>query len=241
MDIKVNGIVLSATNYKEKDVLVSIFTAELGKITAVLKGARGAKAKLKFATQPFCFGEWVLCQTGDRFTVLSCSQENSFFELTCDYNKYTLGCAMLHMCSYVLRPNIFAEDLLVLLLKALTCLLYDDMDMCLVFAKFMLDFASRIGYGFAWDKCGNCGCALIGDIKYSFTNRTLTCPVCAGSMALDVHKRVYSTLKILSSTPFDKLNTVRALPEVAINCIHICRTHLENVIGLKLNMLDNLI
>ena len=35
MDIKVNGIVLTTQEYKDKDVLISIFTAELGKITAV--------------------------------------------------------------------------------------------------------------------------------------------------------------------------------------------------------------
>ena len=239
MEIKVNGIVLSATNYKEKDVLITIFTAELGKITAVLKGARGAKAKLKYATQPFCFGEWVLIKSGDRFVVATCSQQNSFFELTADYDKYSLACSMLQMCNIVLKPNIFAINLLVALLRALQTLAFENIIPKLVLAKFMLEFCSLIGFGFSWDVCGNCGCALMGEIKYSISNRIFTCKLCAGMGAVETHKQWYTTLKIIDATQVDKLNTINVKEDIINNCLYVLKLHIENVLGTKLTTLNS--
>ncbi len=239
MDIKVNGIVLTTQEYKDKDVLISIFTAELGKITAVLKGVRGAKAKLKYAAQPFCFGEWVLSKKGDRFTVTSCVADDLFFDLTKDYDRYTIGCAMLQMCNYVLKPNIIAQKLLILLLNSLKTLTYSEVDAKLVLLKFMLSFISDIGYGFAWDKCGNCGSVLMGDVKYSIANRTITCPSCAGIGAVNLDKQSYTTMKIVDSTHIDKLNTVGVKQSVLINSLYILKLHIENVVGIKLSSLQS--
>ena len=41
--IKFTGIVLKSVDYKEKDKLLTIFSLELGKITATLKGVKQEK------------------------------------------------------------------------------------------------------------------------------------------------------------------------------------------------------
>ena len=55
MESKADALVLRATDYGEYDKMVTLLTAERGKIGAALKGVRRAGAKLKFAAQPFCF------------------------------------------------------------------------------------------------------------------------------------------------------------------------------------------
>ena len=60
----IKGIVLSSYDYKEKDKLVEIFSAEQGKIIAILKGCKAPSAKLKFAFQPFCFAEFSIIRSG---------------------------------------------------------------------------------------------------------------------------------------------------------------------------------
>ena len=238
MDYVVNGIVLKVQSYKDKDVLINLFTAELGKITAVLKGVRGANAKLKYASQLFCFGEWQLAEKGGKYTVTSCSAENSFFELTADYDKYSLGCAMLQMCDIVLKPNIISAELLVCLLKSLKTLTYDDYSERLVFLKFALSFASIVGYGFNWGVCGNCGSKLIGQIDYSIANKTFTCVSCAGFGATNVSNVVYTNLKIIDQTSLEKLNTISIKPNVINDCLFFVKLHIENVLGVKLSTLD---
>ena len=61
---------LSNCDYKEKDKLVEIFSVELGKITAILKGCKAPTAKLKFAFQPFCFAEFSVIRAGKFYQVI---------------------------------------------------------------------------------------------------------------------------------------------------------------------------
>ena len=60
---KVKALVIGGRDFKEKDKLVELFTLEQGKLTVSMKGVRGEKAKMKFAKEIFCFGEFVLENT----------------------------------------------------------------------------------------------------------------------------------------------------------------------------------
>ena len=80
MDIKTEGIVLRATDYKENDKLLTLFTPSLGKITAGIRGVKKAKAKLNFAAQPFAFCEYILAERGGRYTVTPLLAQHSVTE-----------------------------------------------------------------------------------------------------------------------------------------------------------------
>lgn len=60
MEIKVNALMLRAADYGENDKILTLLTAEYGKISAAIKGVKKPSAKLKFAAQPFCFAEYIL-------------------------------------------------------------------------------------------------------------------------------------------------------------------------------------
>ena len=55
MEVKTEGLVLRATDYKENDKLLTLFSPTLGKITAGARGVKKPTAKLNFAAQPFAF------------------------------------------------------------------------------------------------------------------------------------------------------------------------------------------
>ena len=88
MEIKVNALMLRAADYQEHDKVLTLLTAEYGKITAGIKGVKKPNAKLKFAAQPFCFAEYILAKRGDKFTVINCSECESFYDLRTDINKF---------------------------------------------------------------------------------------------------------------------------------------------------------
>ena len=52
MEIKVNALMIRATDYGENDKILTLLTAERGKISAGIKGVKKAGAKLKFAALP---------------------------------------------------------------------------------------------------------------------------------------------------------------------------------------------
>ena len=93
-DIKVNALMLRAVDYLENDKILTLLTAERGKITAGIKGVRKAGAKLKFAAQPFCFAEYVLAGRGGRYTVTQASEGESFYELRCNIDKFYAASAV---------------------------------------------------------------------------------------------------------------------------------------------------
>ena len=80
MEVKTEEIVLNAVDYKDNDKLLTLFSPTLGKITAGARGVKKPTAKLAFATQPFCFAEYVLAEKGGRYTVTSAYMHESFFE-----------------------------------------------------------------------------------------------------------------------------------------------------------------
>ena len=95
MDLKVNGITLSAVNYKESDRILNVFTLERGKITVNARGVRKANAKMKALSEPFCFAEVVLAEKSVRFTEKEVNVFDSFYPLRLDVKKYYAGlCAL---------------------------------------------------------------------------------------------------------------------------------------------------
>ena len=90
--IKTTGIVLKSSKHTiEAARLLEIFSPEMGKFSAVIRGVEKPKAKLAVASQPFCFGEFVLVEKNGYYTVTDCFVHDSFFDLTYNLDAYVLG------------------------------------------------------------------------------------------------------------------------------------------------------
>ena len=94
MEFIVNALMLRSVDYKENDKILTLLTAERGKISAGIKGVKKAAAKLKFAAQPFCFAEYVLADRGGKYTVINASECESFYDLRTDINKFYAASAV---------------------------------------------------------------------------------------------------------------------------------------------------
>ena len=137
------GIVLRAINYQESDKILTIFTADEGKIVAKLKSCRQPKAKLKFAGQPFCFAEWTLVQKGEHCIVANALEIESFFDISLNYDKLIVASCLLEMCDYVLNPEEPSGALFVELLKCLKMLANKNYRFDIIF----LDPPYKTSYG----------------------------------------------------------------------------------------------
>lgn len=206
-ELSITGIVLSAMPYKEKDKLIHIFSVELGKITAVLKGVSSPNAKLKYASQPFCFGRFDIVKAKDFYVVKGCDIVDSFFEITSDYDNFQLSSLMLEICSIILKPNIIAESLFLNLVKSLQNIVYEEVSPRLVVCKFILSTLSAIGYELNFDTCDNCGMKFMGDIKFDLYSGTFRCKTCSGGEVIS--KQDFANLKIISFSPIEKLKTIK--------------------------------
>lgn len=98
---KIKALVLRAADFKENDKLLLLYCGEYGKITASIRGVKKPGAKLKFAAEPFCFGEFMLSVKDGRYAVTNCTEIESFFSLRGDVVTYCCaGCVVEQLAQY---------------------------------------------------------------------------------------------------------------------------------------------
>ena len=166
MEIKLNALMLRAADYGENDKILTLLTAEYGKITAGIKGVKKPAAKLKFAAQPFCFAEYVLARRGEKFTVINSSELESFYDLRTDVNKFYAASAMVEAVCAATYEGAECASVLYECVRTLSEICAGDEKLPLIkFLSFVLAFS---GYAIALDGCAECGGELINEEKLRF-------------------------------------------------------------------------
>ena len=164
--IKVNALMLRAADYGENDKILTLLTAELGKISAGIKGVKKAGAKLKFAAQPFCFAEYILSKLGERYTVTNASETESFYDIRTDINKFYAASAVCEAANSLTYGGIDDTPVFTLAVQALSNICNGAEDAALI--KFLLSALSAAGYTVGLDNCTECGSPLISADKMRF-------------------------------------------------------------------------
>ena len=193
--------------YKDKDKIIHIFTLELGVVSGILKGVASPNSKMKFAGQPFCFGKFDLVKSNDFYVVKGVDLIDTFFDITTDYDSFRFCNFMLEVCKNIMKPNIISESLFITLLKSLQAIVYNQVSIKLVVCKYILRVLEIIGYKLNFDNCDNCGMKFVGDIKFDEYAGTFRCSSCSGGVV--VSKQLFVSLKIISNTDFDRLNSIK--------------------------------
>ena len=119
---KIKALVLRAADFKENDKLLLLYCGEYGKITASIRGVKKPGAKLKFAAEPFCFGEFMLSVKDGRYSVTNCTEIESFFSLRGDVVTYCCAGCVVEQLANTGQENQSEPQLLLLALKTLKAL-----------------------------------------------------------------------------------------------------------------------
>lgn len=186
MEIKTDAIVLRATEYKDADKILTLFTPFNGKITAGIRGVKKSGAKLAFAAQPFAFCEYVLTQKNGRYTVVSAYLYDGFFPLRTDIVRFYAACAVCEICDALCMEGDENENLFVAAAQALRSLSYAKESCGESLCAFLLTALFEAGYMIDLDGCGVCGNGEIGaDTRcfFDFTSGRFLCANCAESIS----------------------------------------------------------
>lgn len=207
MTTKVKAIVLKSIDYKEKDRLVTLFTLENGKMTCVMRGVKGDKAKLKFAKEPFCFGEYIIENTKGNNVVSSVEIIDNFFEITQDLDKFYEGCAILDIVSTLSNEQQDAA-LFIETLKALKALARENIKKYYVFDKFLIEIFKNAGYYFMSNKCSSCGYMLDESRYFNLDVGEFVCSNCKNDLCIKVSNVAFAGLRLLQQTDYDRLKNL---------------------------------
>ena len=83
------AVVIKTQDFKENDKLVWFYTKNMGKITAVVRGAKKSKSKFLSLTLPLCYGEYLMYKGKNLYTLQEGRILNSFQGLLDNLDKLT--------------------------------------------------------------------------------------------------------------------------------------------------------
>lgn len=185
MEIKTDALVLKSADSGENDKMVTLLTAELGKVGAMMKGVKKAGAKLRFFSQPFCFAEVVLFEKEGRRRVISASLHDGFFALSENLAAFYGAALVLKACDALAFEGMETRALLISAVKALEGLSAGEILSSLKI--FLLEALAFAGYPVSAGRCPFCGKIPSGRMRFDLSQGAFACRECGqGARASEI-------------------------------------------------------
>ena len=190
MFLTTQGLVLRQVRYKEADRILTLLTAEHGKLTVKARGALRRGSKMAAASQDLCYAEFTLFGNRGKWTADEGSSLEQFLGLREDIAQLALGAYFAELLDTVCQEEQPAGPALQLALNALYALSRGIYTPEHVKAVFELRLMCLEGYQPETDGCGVCGRADMDGPMFSPAAGMTHCAGCApgaagASVALD--------------------------------------------------------
>jgi len=144
--VKLNAIVVKATQSGENDKLLTLLSPEEGKLTVIAKGVKSLKHQSRNACAPLCYSSFVLKKLKDGFySLVSAELNESFRTLSEDVVLLSYGAYFASLTEMCVQPGIGADEEVRLLLNTLFVLCKRTDSAPLIKAVFELKLMELIG------------------------------------------------------------------------------------------------
>ncbi len=173
---EVKGLVIRTVDLKESDRLITIFTDELGVVSALARGARSLKSRQMSSTMQFCYSSFILYKKGDNYWIREAELIESFFGI----RNSIEGLALAAYIADVLNDVTVAEsekELLRLSLNSLYAISEQKHSLDKIKAAFEIRAAAILGFMPDVIACSACG-EKSGDFLFNIMGGYLNCYSC---------------------------------------------------------------
>ena len=182
--IKVKGIVIRESTYKDNDKIITILTDSIGKVSVIAKGAKKTNSPYLASSQYLVYSEFVLYQNTGYFYLNSASVINTFYNLRIDLDKLQIVFELTKLINSVTDENQDCEKILKLFLNTIYALDKLDKDKKLIVNAFKIKLFTLLGFAPRQDKCANCSKLLLVAeeefVYYNYVDNVFLCENCKG-------------------------------------------------------------
>jgi len=193
MEEKVSGIVLGGISYGENDKILKLFTLEKGLISAKIKGVKKAGAKLKFASEPFCFAEYIIRNGKAGYTVINASLFDSFYPIRENIQKFFCAGTVTEFIKHFYQEEMVDEKEFMLTINALKEIAYTD-DYLSALVKFLVLALENQGFGLKLDGCFCCENKIEKRTFFDYRNGAFICEKCFDNIGREINGITLSAL-----------------------------------------------
>lgn len=172
------ALVLREVKYKEADRILTLFTADNGKITAKARGALRKGSRTAAATQQLSWSDMTLFFNKGKWTVNEASVIEPFDGLKEDIAAFALGSYFAECVEVLSVEDQKDPELLSLTLNSLYALSHRLHDPRKIKAAFELRLMSLSGYHPSLERCAVCGAEQPEDPVFDLLEGRLYCRKC---------------------------------------------------------------
>lgn len=176
----IRGLVLRETETREADKILTLLTAERGKLSVIARGARRKSCKFAACAQPLAYSEWTLYQRGEWYYASEGATLELFNGLRSDLDAMALGFYFAELTEAVTAEETSAGELLRHLLNGLYVLSALEKPLALTKAAFELKLLCLAGYEPLADSCACCGRPEPESPQLDVVQGVLRCGSCGG-------------------------------------------------------------
>lgn len=189
-------IVLRASNYKESDKMLTLFSREWGRIDALARGCRKSSSPLLSSTDVLCCAEFGFHIKEGRYYVTQAVPKTNFYDIRKNMNALMTALLLLEVCEKSVMPAEPNGRLFALLAGTLFALANgDEPKKALIFFVYkMLDI---LGLRPMLDRCAICGRKPVA--KLNIAAGGVVCGNCEGEeVPVEYIERIEMILKTAS-------------------------------------------
>jgi DNA repair protein RecO (recombination protein O) len=203
--IETKAVIIKTQDFKENDKLVWFYTEKLGKITAIVRGAKKSKSKFLALTLPLCYGEYMVYKGKSLYTLQEGKIIQSFQGLLNNLHKLTYSSYLCELIDIACADNEINIELFRNLITTLYLLNTDALDYELLVRAFELKLLRTTGYNLTLDNCSICRKKISSSNYISLSHYGGICDECPKEHGVFISKGTYNALRFLINMNIDKL------------------------------------
>lgn len=240
MYLTVQALVLRVTPYNDTDALLTVLTANQGKLTLKARGLRRKNSPLVAPCQLLAYAEFTLFEYKGMYTINEARTIELFSNLRKDLSKLTLGSYFAQVSEVIAQEDSPSTELLSLVLNSLYVLTNCDYHELLVKSVFELRSVCIAGYTPDLSYCHNCGND--NPDLFDLSAGCLECRNCRNSMSngirLPVSLSVLSAMRYIINCPHKRLFSFSVGEQTLENLSQITESYLSTQFERGFSTLD---
>lgn len=191
------ALVIRECDYAENDKLLTLLTAEKGKITVCAKGAKSIRNKDMACSQLLCYSEFTVKERGGYYTLSEASLIEQFFGLRSSLERNAAAVYIADVAGEVCVENNDESRMLSLTLNTLYMLSETDRNVDFIKAVFELRCASVSGFCPELSGCTVCGRKDAPRLYLDVMDGSLICGDCFGADDEEISRGDVAAAKII--------------------------------------------
>ncbi len=226
-DIEVDGLVVREVKVGEADKIITLLTADHGRITITGKGVGSMRNKYAASAQLFSYSTFQLRKKGNFYYIRDTFFIECFMNIRYDLEKLALANYVCDVASDISLEDTGDPELLSITLNTLHAIAnLDSKPLSLIKAAFEFRVASHAGFMPDLSACGVHGCEIADEAYIDVMNGRVVCKKCRAELMYDP--------EYVDNDPHAKI-MIRVSPAVLDALRYIADAHVKRYLLFRLD------